>query len=281
MLPPLRRSRSNARPRARAPAVISVSRRTVGHSPPASPPQAAPLRTSTRALARPPGVEVSASHILFKDAATAEANAAAALEQLAAGADFSALAAEKSACPSGARGGNLGWFGRGRMVPEFDAACFDADDTSVGPESPIVTVRTQFGVHLLRVDAQRSVPTMARMPAADLAVELAARDERLALGLDIEGDVAGTVYVDVREEAEHARASVPAFSLKPLSTFQQWGPAFLEETPEDARIVILCHHGMRSAQLGTHLVAQGFTGVVNVEGGIDALAQADQKTPRY
>ncbi|HBE72154.1 MAG TPA: peptidylprolyl isomerase [Planctomycetaceae bacterium] len=62
------------------------------------------------------------------------------------GADFGKLAAEHSSCPSGQRGGDLGEFGKGQMVPEFDEVVFTGDLNAVhGP------VKTQFGYHLLEV----------------------------------------------------------------------------------------------------------------------------------
>lgn len=62
------------------------------------------------------------------------------------GADFAAVAREHSSCPSSRDGGNLGTFGRGQMVPEFDQVVFSAPVGVVqGP------VRTQFGYHLVEV----------------------------------------------------------------------------------------------------------------------------------
>ena len=62
------------------------------------------------------------------------------------GADFAEVAREHSSCPSSRDGGNLGTFGRGMMVPEFDQVVFSAPVGEVqGP------VRTQFGYHLLEV----------------------------------------------------------------------------------------------------------------------------------
>ena len=67
-------------------------------------------------------------------------------QQIADGADFAALAKEHSQCPSGQQGGELGTFGRGQMVPEFDKACFEGDVGVVqGP------IQTQFGYHLVEV----------------------------------------------------------------------------------------------------------------------------------
>ncbi len=62
------------------------------------------------------------------------------------GADFGAVAREHTKCPSSAQGGDLGEFGQGQMVPEFDAVVFSAE---VGkPHGP---VKTQFGYHLIEI----------------------------------------------------------------------------------------------------------------------------------
>lgn len=62
------------------------------------------------------------------------------------GGDFAALARQHSSCPSGRNGGELGSFGPGQMVREFDEVVFSAPLNAVqGP------VRTQFGYHLLEV----------------------------------------------------------------------------------------------------------------------------------
>ncbi len=67
-------------------------------------------------------------------------------KRIADGEDFGELAAAHSSCPSSQRGGSLGSFGPGQMVPEFDAAVFGGDVGVVqGP------VKTDFGYHLLEV----------------------------------------------------------------------------------------------------------------------------------
>lgn len=70
-------------------------------------------------------------------------------KQIVAGASFDELAKKESDdAGSGARGGDLGEFGRGQMVPEFEKAAFEA---KVGDVTPVV--RTQFGYHIIKVDA--------------------------------------------------------------------------------------------------------------------------------
>lgn len=69
--------------------------------------------------------------------------------RIAGGEDFAGLAREHSKCPSGRQGGDLGSFGRGQMVPEFDQVVFSAPIGEVqGP------VKTQFGYHLLEVTSR-------------------------------------------------------------------------------------------------------------------------------
>lgn len=63
--------------------------------------------------------------------------------------DFANVAKKHSSCPSGAQGGDLGEFGPGMMVPEFDKVVFSAPVGTVqGP------VKTQFGYHLLEVTSR-------------------------------------------------------------------------------------------------------------------------------
>lgn len=90
--------------------------------------------------------EVKASHILVET----EEEAISLKEQILSGTPFEDVAAEHSNCPSGARGGDLGFFGRGQMVSEFENAAFDL---KVGELSD--PVRTNFGWHLILVTAQQ------------------------------------------------------------------------------------------------------------------------------
>ena len=87
----------------------------------------------------------AARHILVPDEETCQKLK----DEIESGADFADLAKERSRCPSGAKGGDLGTFGPGQMVPEFDTVVFnEAVNTVHGP------VKTQFGYHLLEVTAR-------------------------------------------------------------------------------------------------------------------------------
>jgi len=85
--------------------------------------------------------EIHCAHILVKT----EKEAQAVIERLERGEKFANIASEISLCPSGKRGGDLGTFGRGRMVREFEEAAFTLQK---GQLSPIV--KTEFGYHIVR-----------------------------------------------------------------------------------------------------------------------------------
>ncbi len=91
-------------------------------------------------------MEVKASHILLNSSA----DAAAMVKRLAAGEKFEDLAKRFSKCPSGQEGGDLGFFGKGMMVKEFEDAAFSLP---VGQVS--APIKTEFGFHLIKVTAKR------------------------------------------------------------------------------------------------------------------------------
>jgi len=93
--------------------------------------------------------EYNASHILVETETEAEEL----LLRLKNGADFSELAKTYSTGPSGAQGGNLGWFGQGAMVPTFENAVIKLKIDEVS-----VPVQTQFGWHLIKLNDVRKTP---------------------------------------------------------------------------------------------------------------------------
>jgi parvulin-like peptidyl-prolyl isomerase len=84
---------------------------------------------------------VRCAHILLRT----EKEANTVLEQLKKGEPFSKIAKKVSTCPSGKRGGDLGSFGRGEMVKEFEDVAFAL---KTGETSPVV--KTQFGYHIIK-----------------------------------------------------------------------------------------------------------------------------------
>lgn len=92
------------------------------------------------------GDEFNAAHILVES----QEDALEVKAELDAGADFSILAKERSTGPSGPNGGDLGWFTKGRMVPEFEAAVL-----ALRPGEVSDPVETQFGWHLILLNERR------------------------------------------------------------------------------------------------------------------------------
>ncbi|MEP7452074.1 peptidylprolyl isomerase [Phyllobacterium sp. SB3] len=97
--------------------------------------------------AMPPQNEVRARHILVKTKEEAEAI----IKQLDGGASFEDVAKEKSTDGSAAQGGDLGYFGAGQMVPEFEKA---ANELEIGKYTK-VPVQTQFGFHVIKLEDKR------------------------------------------------------------------------------------------------------------------------------
>ncbi len=90
--------------------------------------------------------QIRARHILVKTAEDAKAIK----RELKKGKDFAQLAKEKSTGPSGERGGDLDWFGRGRMDPQFEKAAFNLKKGEVSD-----IVHTRFGYHIIKLDDRK------------------------------------------------------------------------------------------------------------------------------
>lgn len=89
------------------------------------------------------------------------------------------------------------------------------------------------------------------------------------------------VLLDVREPWELLRAKWDdsRLELAPLSQLVQRGIA---APPEDLQVIVVCHHGIRSAHVANWLLSQGWANVVSLRGGIDAYAiQVNPAVGRY
>ncbi len=84
--------------------------------------------------------------------------------------------------------------------------------------------------------------------------------------------------IDVREQYEYTIAHIDTATLLPMSEIQTWWQAL----PRDEELIVICHHGVRSAQVCTALHGAGFEHLTNMTGGIDAWsAEVDSSVPRY
>jgi rhodanese-related sulfurtransferase len=103
----------------------------------------------------------------------------------------------------------------------------------------------------------------------ELAVYLADKDSDVLL-------------IDVREPAEVAIACIDGFEILPLSEFARWSEELLNRLNPETETIVMCHHGMRSAQLCQWLMTKGINNVKNVMGGIDAYSRLiDSTITRY
>lgn len=88
--------------------------------------------------------------------------------------------------------------------------------------------------------------------------------------------------IDVRERQEADLAAIAGFELYPLSEFDRWSESILLNLQPEAETIVMCHHGMRSAQMCQWLSMRGFSNVQNVMGGIDAYSRfVDATVYRY
>ena len=117
--------------------------------------------------------EFKARHILVEEEETAKEI----ISQLDGGADFAELAKEKSTGPSGSNGGDLGYFGKGQMVPEFEAAVIALEKGAFTKEP----VKTQFGWHVILKEDERESQPPAFEDVKDQVRQLVARDKYFQL----------------------------------------------------------------------------------------------------
>lgn len=141
--------------------------------------------------AMPPQNEVRARHILVKTKEEAEAI----IKQLDGGASFEDVAKEKSTDGSAAQGGDLGYFGPGQMVPEFDKA---ANALEVGKYTK-EPVQTQFGFHVIKLEDKRTQQPPAFEQVKDQVKSILIRERYMELVKKERGDLKIT-YTDPETE---------------------------------------------------------------------------------
>ncbi|MGX5733916.1 peptidylprolyl isomerase [Bosea thiooxidans] len=150
---------------------------------------------TTKAMA--PEEEAHARHILVEE----EAQAKAVVERLKKGEDFAKVAGELSKDPgSGKEGGDLGWFTKDRMVPEFAEAAFKLQKGQVSEP-----VKSQFGWHVIRLEDKRTKPLpefAAVKPQIDQYLERKAQQD---------------IVLALREKAKVERLDKPAAPAAPAA----------------------------------------------------------------
>ena len=157
--------------------------------------------------ALPKQEEVNARHILVKT----EEEAKAIIAELDAGKDFAELAKAKSEDSNKSDGGDLGWFSKGRMVPEFEEAAF-ALEKGAYTKTP---VKSQFGFHVIKLEDRRDVQPPAFDQVEPQVRQLVMRDKYLAIiekakaeqKVEIMDEALRKGYEDVNKAQEAAPAS--------------------------------------------------------------------------
>ena len=119
------------------------------------------------------------------------------------------------------------------------------------------------------MSAQSLLASIPEMSVEELATYLASQASNVQ-------------FVDVREPQEIAIANLKSFANLPFSRFPEWSSPIQNYLDPHTETIVMCHHGMRSAQVCQWLLSQGFTDVKNVSGGIDAYSvQVNPSIPRY
>lgn len=159
--------------------------------------------------AQPAVNEVHARHILVKTKEEADA----VIKQLDDGGNFEEIAKEKSTDGAAAQGGDLGYFGPGQMVPEFEKAAFALEPGQYTKEP----VQTQFGFHVIKVEDKRQQQPPAFEQVKDQVRSLLLRDKYVALVRDLRGsadveipDPALKATVDSIDKAQAGEPTAPA-----------------------------------------------------------------------
>lgn len=167
--------------------------------------EAVRARYDEQIAALPTEEEIKARHILLKTREEAEA----VIAELEGGADFEALAKEKSTGPSAPQGGDLGFFSKGQMVPPFEEAAFALEPGSY-TKTP---VETQFGFHVIKVEEKREKAPPAFEQVEDQLRQLLLREryaEVLQSARDsVEVEIADPALAKTIEDAGKAGEPAP------------------------------------------------------------------------
>lgn len=181
---------------------------------------------------------------------------------------FAELASMVSTCTSKDRGGDLGWFRKYTMVKEFEDAAFS------NPPGSLVKVKSEYGWHLIKVEDHG-------MAARSITV----KELHDRFGADGTDDPKSVQLIDCRETQEVETASLPGFLNLPMGEYDKWADDFENGNlglQKQKETIVMCHHGVRSANFCSFLAQQGYTQVRNLIGGIDAYSKKmDPSVPLY
>uniref|UniRef100_A0A7S0G408 Peptidyl-prolyl cis-trans isomerase n=1 Tax=Rhodosorus marinus TaxID=101924 RepID=A0A7S0G408_9RHOD len=232
-----------------------------------------------------------AKHILLSSRDMAESCQA----QVQSGANFADVAKSISQCSSKDRGGDLGWFMAGTMASGFEKACREA---AVGDT---VVTETEFGWHVIQVNGKAIYPkSMTVQELSELynnqellenyqLIDVREVGERQCSPLSrmagcYESDRCPLRLLHLSQRGEVDIAKLDHFEVLPMSEYEVWADSVenAERFDKSKPTVVMCHHGVRSAQMAYYFAQQGFEDVYNLTGGINAWSMAvDENVPKY
>lgn len=134
---------------------------------------------------------IKARHILVEKQGLAEDL----LGRIKKGADFQELAKKHSTCPSAEKGGDLGWFGRGKMAPEFEKAAFALNKGELSD-----VVKSSFGYHVIRLEDKRESKTKTLDQVRKSIERTLQKKQADALIAELKDDIRKKAGVTVNEE---------------------------------------------------------------------------------
>jgi peptidyl-prolyl cis-trans isomerase C len=149
------------------------------------------------------GEQVRASHILVKSEAAAEDI----LAQLKKGANFEELAKKNSIDGAAAKGGDLGWFGKGSMIPDFEKVAFGMKE---GEMSGIV--KTQFGYHIIKLTGKRPAGIRSFEESKDLIKAKLLPEKQQAIFAKLKEELKKNANISIKEDV------LKAIEIKPSSS---------------------------------------------------------------
>ncbi len=155
------------------------------------------------------GDQVRASHILLKT----EKEAQDVLAQLKAGGNFEDLARKYSVDPAGSKGGDLGWFGKGSMIPEFEKVAFSLKQ---GETSGIV--KTKFGYHIIKLTGKRAAGILPLAEVKDQIKAAILPEKQQEIFKKMREDLKKTAKISIKEDVLKGMDIKPGGGDKPAPT---------------------------------------------------------------
>jgi peptidyl-prolyl cis-trans isomerase C len=147
------------------------------------------------------GEQVKASHILVKT----EKEAQDVLAQIKAGGKFEELAAKFSIDPAGKKGGDLGWFGKGSMIPEFEKVVFSMKGGDISG-----AVKTKFGYHIIKLTGKRPAGILPFAEVKEQLKQSLVPEKQQEVFKKIKEDLKKGAKLTIKEDALNSLGGNPA-----------------------------------------------------------------------